>query len=242
MSQENNTFESQAVIPTEIQPTKSPAELEARFGLPKVFGSLALAAAALGGGMQNAEAGGASRFELNTPQIVQLQAELDSLGVQNIQGIESYNSTYINTNKGKIKLSPEDGVYGIDLINRALVGVDGQQFLKEIQRQNTTISNIEDRIDTSHGIFSMSITPYAQKVLQGNGIAYRNGKLSNGRHVIDMTGDDNPNTECKITGWGEFKNFVVADCLEVTMATGKPMISSVKYQINPDMSVIEIKK
>lgn len=242
MSQENNGFESKDVPVINEQQTKSPEELEAKFGLPKVFGSLALAAAALGGGMQNAEAGGARMYEVNSPQVNQLKAELSSLGVHDFKVIQSM-ATNISTERGNISLTRDENSNGVeDSVNKALNGVNGHQFLKEIERQNSRLSKIQDSIDTAHGMFNISISPYAQEVLKGNGITYQNGILSNSKHRINMSGGSDPNTECKITGWKEFKNFVIADCMEINMASGKPVISSIKYQINPDLSLVEIKK
>lgn len=246
MLQENNSIESinTSVVEAE-QRVKSPEELEEKFGLPKVFGSLALAAAALSGGMQNAEAGGSMIME-NTPTMNSLKAELSVKGVQGFEVVRSL-GLKISTDRGDVHITKEqeDTRPAEQIVSSALEGVSANQFLGEIERQNTRAQKILEQLETKNGIFRISISPYAQEVLKQNNVSYGSGFLKKGRYSIDLTGgnEGTPNTECKITGWGEFKNFVIADCLELKVVNGRPVISSVKYKLNgTDLSVEEIKK
>lgn len=219
---------------------RSADKVESQSKLSKVLGALTLAAAALGGGMGNAEAGGANTLEVNSPQVNRIKQELRQSGVKNFEIIQSVGLT-IKTEQGKVKL----GAVSADNLDEILSGVTAQAFLKEIKRQNNTETRIIDEVNTAHGTFRVDISPYAQAIFQENNISYKDGKITNGRQTVDLTGsnDTNPNSECKITGGEDFKNFVIADCLELKIKNGKPTISSVKYQIDgSDLRVVEIKK
>ncbi len=221
---------------------------EGKSEIPKVFGSLALAAAAVfgAGGMQNAEAGGSQYLEINTPHISVLKEGVNKLGVREFQFVHGM-ELGIQTEHGPVMLSRDrDDVRPAgERAESALARVTPEQFVNEIRRQNTDLPRLAEQLPSANGTFRINISPYAQEVLNDNHVAYEQGILRKGTYSVHLSGggQDNPNTECKVTGWKEFNNYVIADCLEIRMESGKPVVAAVKYKINgSDLSVEEIKR
>jgi hypothetical protein len=242
---EHNYNEDSAI---ELQRHEPQIESESKGGLPRVFGSLALAAAATFGavGMQDAEAGGARYVEINTPQISVLKEGVRALGVKEFQFVQGM-QLGVQTEKGTVFFSRDinDTRSGEEKVKNLLAGVSPEQFINEIRRQNTYLPRLLENIPTPNGIFRLTISPYAQEVLNDNHVTYDNGKLSKGKYSVYLTGEgaDNPNSECKITGWQEFKNYVYADCFELKIENGEQTISGIRYKINgSDLSVEEIRQ
>ncbi len=206
-------------------------------GFNKLYGSLALAAALIGGFPDAAEAGGSKELKINAPEAARLTVELQSLGVNKLEFVQSM-SLGISTDKGVIYLPKNNDKSPDAQVNEALKGVSGAQFLNEIQRQKSQERQISEQIKTSHGVFSVSVTPYAREVMKQIGVTYENGILSNGRHRVNLSGEgaENPNSECTISGTGTlFKNMIEAACREIKVVNGKPLIESVTYRIGADL-------
>ena len=212
----------------------------------RIFGSLALAAAATFGaaGMDDAEARTMRNMETTTDHVSVLKKGLAEIGVNTFTFVQGMRLE-IETERGRVQLTrdAEDNRPPAEFAESALKGVTPEQFVKEIERQNTKRVDLAGEMPTPHGNFRFAITGYARNVLSDNDITFSPGKLTKGTSVLNLSGAGtaNPNTECRVTGWREFNNYVIADCREMRMQDGQQVTVPVKYKINADLSVQVLK-
>lgn len=229
------------------QPKKSPAELEKKFSAKNTLNALAiLAATTLTSGIQNAEAG-VFDIEVNSPTISALKSGLQKFGVNEFNVVKGF-GVGIKTEKGSIDFdlsSMKNTETAEEVMIKKLEGINPNQFINEIYRQNTDKIRIKDNVEGT----SVNISPYAQEVLSENHISYKQGILTNNHgHEVSLLGGTGGrvegNKECKVKGVAEFNNYLIATCTEFShdangLFTG---YLSVKYKINgADLSVEEIK-
>lgn len=244
MSSENfNTSPENTQTPPGNKIKKTPEELEAKFNLSrKVLSSLAVAAAALTS-TGNVEAGGAMPVPMDTPGLQKISESLKGAELS-ILPVTTLFSFILQTNKGDISLetSKQVGEDHQKYLERVLKDISPKKILNEIERQKKSSLGTQDQVTTPHGQFTVEISPYAEATLKEYGVTYSKGKLSNGKTSLDLTGSDssNPRVNCKIGRWGEFNDFVKADCTEMKVINGKPSISSITYKINGQTLTLEV--
>lgn len=208
-----------------------------KLNVPKVFKSLAMAAALYAGSAGGAEAGGSMPLEAATPKVESLKKDLQATkGIERFEIGTDMAGAFISTDKGdvSIRLNPNEG--GSDTeqqITGILANVTADQFMREIQRQHSQGEATHEVIQTPDGAFRIDISAYAHEVLKQNGVQYSEGKIVKGDTQVNLAGSEGaPNTECKVVGGKEFSNSVIADCTEVRSGEGGPRFGAVSYQID----------
>lgn len=233
MSQENFSNNISNTPNTNTDKPKSQDKLEAKFGVPKFVGAVALSMAALAGGNVEART---TTIKVDTPQIQALKADLNKMGVTQFVIVQGLRLS-IQTDKGNVYIGGIGNNTGspVDRVSSALQGVSGQQLVNEIKRQNSRERGVDSSVEAPHGTVKINISPYAMEVFKEYNVKYDDGVISKGTDKIDLTakGTDTPNTECTITGSEkEFVSSVIANCKEMRVVSGKPSIYRVSYQID----------
>ncbi len=221
------TGASSIVNPEFNIPDSQHTEAESNFGLSKkIIASLAVAAGAIGA-MGSAEAR-TMYIDTTTPEISRINSEMEAIGIKNFQVMSGFRPM-IRTENGVMYLSSGGGH------EVQLKGISADQINREIRRQaNGSEDGVNDKINTPSGLFEIKISDYALKVFEEKNIKYSNGEISNGAAILDLAGRNTtePNTECRISGYKEFYDFVIAQCKELKIVNNKPTIAEVSYKID----------